>query len=361
MNSQVQILQAIGIILVVVGHKCVGLIPGSFNAWFYVYAYHMALFVFISGFLFKEKYIEDVLGYIIKKIKHLVIPYYGYNLFYGLIITILLHKNIVDFGEQITLKNFFLSGWVLGDQYVFNLAMWFVLSLFCVQVIYVLMRKMISRWRINPFLFLFLLLSVGVISIIVYTKYPSETLLPFARALFLLPFFHMGHLCKTQDKVLLMSSRKAFFVFVSVAMIITVLCVLRKLGVFPNNYEYYAVYMDFNGHIFIPYFVSILGIVFWFSFSKLMENTLGKWKLVKAVSKCTWDVMAHHLFIFFLVNWFFGLIGASGFDYVSFRQDRWYTYLTPDKIFGGEFLYYVLALSIPIGIRYVIDKFRRLL
>lgn len=357
MNKQIQILQAIGIILVVVGHKCIGTIPTMLNV-FFIYSYHMALFVFISGYLFKDEHIKDVKGYIAKKFKHLVIPYYIYNLIYGIIFTSLKKANIISYGLDFSFESFFVCGWTHGHQFSFNLAMWFVLSLFCIQVIYILIRKATEHQRINPFALLIILLTIGVGSIIVHTKYPSEALLPLTRTLFLLPFFHLGYICKSQKEISNMDLRKAIYLLFSTTVIIAAIIILKKTGHFPFNYEYYAVHMRFNGLIILPYFVSILGIAFWFSFSKITENNIGNWTITKKISRASWDIMAHHLFIFFLINLFFYTINAKGFDFTAFNQDQWYTYLTPDKLFLGIYLYHILAIYIPIKLRDIIETIK---
>ena len=51
------IMKGIGIICVVVGHSGSWLTP-------YVYMFHMVLFVFISGYLFNERYVGDLYIYV---------------------------------------------------------------------------------------------------------------------------------------------------------------------------------------------------------------------------------------------------------------------------------------------------------
>lgn len=48
MNNKMNILKAIGIITVVIGHTW-----SNVFAWFPTYSFHMALFMFISGYFFK--------------------------------------------------------------------------------------------------------------------------------------------------------------------------------------------------------------------------------------------------------------------------------------------------------------------
>ena len=54
-NNNVTIWMCLGIIFVVLGHR--GGI-NLFTEWFPYYSFHMPFFIFLAGYLFKEKYIE---------------------------------------------------------------------------------------------------------------------------------------------------------------------------------------------------------------------------------------------------------------------------------------------------------------
>ena len=84
----IDILKGIAVLLVIVGHCW------TFSGKFInkiIMAFHMPLFFFASGYLFKhtEAYKRDAIDVIIKKLKHLIIPYFmfeGINLLLSLII-----------------------------------------------------------------------------------------------------------------------------------------------------------------------------------------------------------------------------------------------------------------------------------
>ncbi|MCU6733087.1 acyltransferase family protein [Diplocloster agilis] len=98
-NNNIQfisIAKGIGILLVVLGH-C--------TAWIYlkrsIYLFHMPLFFFISGYLFKDYSVNDLSGYVIRKLKTLYLPFVGCNLFallfHQLFCSIGLYPNIDTF------------------------------------------------------------------------------------------------------------------------------------------------------------------------------------------------------------------------------------------------------------------------
>ena len=66
----VDIVKGIGIISIVVGHASWDLIIGGYviHIGSFVYLYHLAIFLFCSGYLFKEP-IQDYWMFIAKKLK----------------------------------------------------------------------------------------------------------------------------------------------------------------------------------------------------------------------------------------------------------------------------------------------------
>ena len=65
-NSHVfSIMKGLGIIFVVVGHTSYSPVHN------FVYLFHLAVFYFVAGYFFKDKYIDDKLLFLWKKIKSL--------------------------------------------------------------------------------------------------------------------------------------------------------------------------------------------------------------------------------------------------------------------------------------------------
>src|SRR5574344_3048434 len=80
-SGKINLLKAGAIMLVVSGH-----LEFSIFGMFPPYSFQLALFFFISGMLFKEKYLDDVKTYLKRSVKTLVIPYFLSN-FVSMIIT----------------------------------------------------------------------------------------------------------------------------------------------------------------------------------------------------------------------------------------------------------------------------------
>lgn len=134
------ILKGIGILTVVWGHA------GS-KVSFYMFWFHMPLFFWISGYLYRYKPTQKGVYYLIRKAKHLLVPY----LFYlGLLTFIVLAFDLwkgqpaAQFWSQ-NWKAFLWGGSLLEGVYA---TFWFATCLFFVQVVYDFLCRRVS----SPFL-----------------------------------------------------------------------------------------------------------------------------------------------------------------------------------------------------------------
>ena len=77
--------------LSVIASHCLGKgsIELNIQGWFNYRSFHMPLFMFASGYFYKRKNVENVLEYIKRKFKRLIVPIYTYNFFYGIYAQIL--------------------------------------------------------------------------------------------------------------------------------------------------------------------------------------------------------------------------------------------------------------------------------
>ena len=109
-NKVFATLSGIGIILVVSAH--VDGVLNLFNNFFPYNSFFMPLFIFISGYFFKDKNVEtfdDVKKYILKKIKNLLLYYLIWNLIYGVVRIILYNLKLDNYLVEINWKTLFIS------------------------------------------------------------------------------------------------------------------------------------------------------------------------------------------------------------------------------------------------------------
>ncbi len=100
-NREMRVLSAIGIILVVAGHLGYNLF--DIGELFPYYSFHVFIFLFVSGYFYKEESEDNIGGYLLHKGRTLLLPYFAWNLFYGLL-TNFLHGHGFSIGTAV-LKN----------------------------------------------------------------------------------------------------------------------------------------------------------------------------------------------------------------------------------------------------------------
>ena len=129
-NMQFALLSALGIFFVADGHlnnsylDIGGLIP--------YYSFHMQLFVFISGYFCREEQ-ERFASYGIRKFKRLMLPYFAWNLVYGILAAFLRGYGF-SFGDPVSLETLFAEPFRTGYQFILNHPAWFVPALFLVEL-----------------------------------------------------------------------------------------------------------------------------------------------------------------------------------------------------------------------------------
>lgn len=101
-NRQFRILSALGIIFVVAGH--LGYRAFDLGGLFPYYSFHVYIFLFVSGYFYKEEAEKNIGRYIKKKCIALLVPYFFLNLFYGILAQIL-HKVGFSLGEEFIKRN----------------------------------------------------------------------------------------------------------------------------------------------------------------------------------------------------------------------------------------------------------------
>lgn len=268
---------------------------------FPAYSFHMPLFLFLSGYLFKITHINNMKSLIIKRTKSLVIPYYYWNLFYGILVSIFLYFGIFNNAQTINLYNFFIEPIFGGYQYNFNGPSWFLISLFFVQVFYTFFRKILKRDDKNTNLIILVVLFFISFLVIKWSNLiemkNNNIPLFISRTLFGITFFHFGFYFKNYIK----------FNFSIKSLLIIILIKIISNLVVGVNYTL-SMRMIFRGYDIIPMFYSVLGILYIFNISKFIFDIIENLKLYKVkniidvIGNNTFSIMMHHMFINFLLN-----------------------------------------------------------
>jgi fucose 4-O-acetylase-like acetyltransferase len=186
--------KVLGIWLVYLGHSRI-----SSFAIQYIYAFHMPLFFFISGFLEKEKNIGETL---IHGIKTLIIPYvllYMLKYLTWLPSRIVFHREIFEGKSKITELFFNPMAGIINAfglnktewTIVFG-ASWFLITLFYIKIVHAVIKKITKRKLI-----IYLMCNVPMIILLVVLKNKEiGTILHITNVLMAFPFFSLGYYIK---------------------------------------------------------------------------------------------------------------------------------------------------------------------
>ena len=184
----IDIAKGIGILLVVYGHCQPPPLIEKF-----VYAFHMPLFFFISGFLFRHK-AGSFHRFIKGKVKRLLIPYFVFSL-----ISIPMQYLRFRAGEvdSFNMEQLFFNFFNLNGSVIYNIPLWFLMCLFvCMNLFYFISQL---KWVIQ----LLILIPLSLFSYYLSLHYIR---LPFSVdiAFYALIFVFLGY----QSKKLLFAFQK---------------------------------------------------------------------------------------------------------------------------------------------------------
>jgi len=344
-NFKFTYLKAIGILLVVLAHSGSGpSLQVSLETWFPIYAFHnpIPMFIFAAGYFYNETC--SALEYAKKRVRRLLVPFYGWHLFYGILLTILTIAGIASFGKTITLQNFLIDPWrALDNLYSFNLASWFLIVLFSVQIIYMVIRKTLKIK--NEYL-----LAIGLLALGLVGTYISTVGLPvvfreeIARLLFCLPFIQFGYLYRLKIEKHDKPSIKSLILVLAIQALL--------IGLFNSEFIFYFLVDrgQFN-NAFLPFISSITGIWFWLQICSYLSAKLRENRIIGWLGNHTLEIMIHHLFGFWLLNTLFFAIGMTDFNGGQYRTHIWYQYSI-----NGNALFLILYAIAGLAVSFAITK-----
>ena len=359
-NMQFALLSALGIFFVVDGHlnnsffDIGGLLP--------YYSFHMQLFVFISGYFCREDG-RGLISYGIKKCRRLMLPYFAWNLIYGLLAALLRSRGFA-FGEPVTLWTLFIEPFCTGYQFILNHAAWFVPALFLVELAHRglawrarqaqgepahrIGRRTAGEW---PLLFVSLLLGLGAI----WTAKHVGTegfLLTLVRMLFLLPFYCAGNLYRRELEARDRLGSPAYF---SLILLAALALALRGRPVI------YAVShcRDFPGYL-TPYLSAFLGIAFWLRVSRILTPAIENSALVRYAGRNTYPIMMHHMMVFLGIKTVYAFLAKyagifTGFDFEAYKTDFYYCYY-PRGLVQLRVFYLAAGLVLPLALHWIMTR-----
>ena len=373
-NVTFGILSAIAIIMIVAGHAGYDIL--TVGGLFPYYSFHVPLFMFISGYFYRGEEEERPLPFLKKKVKRLLLPYFIWNVIYGIVAWALRTFCGFSMGEAVSFKTLFVTPFLNGYQFMYNYAAWFVPVLFLVEVMNLCMRLVLKRLNLNSeWLILSGSLAVGMAVVQlaigghVWGLYKTP-----GRILFLYPCFQMGQFYKNKlEPRDTLGNLPYFAVVVGVQTILHLCC---------NGLAYSSVWCTgfANGPV-IPYVTAVSGIAFWLRVAKILAPLCGERRsddtaaqleeekrsglaavqnpaggFLLYLGRNTYAVMMHHVMAFMLVKMVLAGIAAhtgylADFDFTRFYEDIDYFY----TVKGAE-AFYMVYLAAGVGLPLLLQK-----
>lgn len=368
------LLSALAIVMVVAGHAGYDIL--TVGGLFPYYSFHVPLFLFISGYFYREEEEKEPFLYVKKKVKRLLFPYFAWNLVYGLIAFLLRAFCGFSMGEPVSPKSLFLDPFLNGYQFIYNFAAWFVPVLFLTEVMNLCMRLLLRKLRLyHEWLILAGTLAVGMAVVYlsvgghVWGLYKTP-----GRILFLYPCFQMGQFYKKKlEQRDTLGNIPYFAVVLGIQVLLNLCC---------NGLAYSSVWCTgfANGPV-IPYVTVVSGTAFWLRVAKILAPLAGEEQsgdfaardpgtghvaagsrtggFLLYLGRNTYAVMMHHIMAFMLVKGALAGIAAhtgylADFDFARFYSDIDYYYLVK----GAEafkMVYLAAGIALPLGLQRGID------
>lgn len=378
-NTTFRILSAFTILMVVAGH-C-GYHIMTVGELYPYYSFHVPLFVFISGYFYKASEEEAPLQYVKKKLRRLLLPYFIWNVVYGLLAWAMRTAGFA-MGEGISLRTLFIEPFLHGYQFIYNYAAWFVPALFVIEMMNlcarIVLRKVIRLvWKlwemlsggrkdirrgglskekedfITEWVMLIgsLLVGIAVVWLAIGGHVWGNYKAP-GRILFLFPSFQMGQFyLKRLEKHDTMKNLPYFAILFGLQVI---------LNVGFNGLAFSSVWCTgfANGPV-MPYVTIVSGIAFWLRVSKMLAPVFGESPAVQYLGRNTYAVMMHHVMAFMLVKTLLAVVAArsgwcADFDFAQFYTNIDYFYF----VRGAEqfgMVYLAAGVVLPLMLQYALD------
>ena len=297
-HNEMNMLKALAILLVVSGH-----LEFSLLGIFPPYSFQLALFFFISGCLFKDKYLDNVAEFVDRRIKSLLVPYFWYNLFY-LVVTVIIAKLTGKFwGQPITLKNFFITPFLNGHQFDLSCPLWFVTQLFMTMITFLFLLRVLKGVKDNK-IFHLIIFSILGFSAIPLSKviHVTPIALVVIRTMMSLFFVYFGYFYThfIKDKYDIFTTKWLGWMIV----------IQSILWMFNRDYDpehgiglsYVLVWARFDDQIIVPVLTSITGIWASLFVVKIVYPYLKDVKFLQDMGNVTYHIMANHLLVMYLIT-----------------------------------------------------------
>lgn len=355
-NLTFRYLYGFAILFVVLSH-CDGGGVEMLSNWMHFGAFHLGIFVFGSGYFFREEKLKTPFLYLWNKVKGLLLPLWCWNLFYGLVLT-LLHGLGFTFGETLTLKGILFFPVNSENLYILNMGSWFIFPFFCVQVLYGVGKVLLDfcgKPEVTDRLLQAAFILAGFAGVYFAGHgYHEYALYPVFRVLYFMPFYAFGMLYRDFLEQAFSKIPAAFCL--GAGLFISLLLNAhfgRAVYAIPSS-------CDYPFGMWATYLAGAVGILFWLKVSMVLSGLGKQCSPLLILGRSTWDIMFHQFagimavkIVFAAGSRFLGIF--RDFDFAAFWGDIWYLY-RPGGMQESALLYVLGALGISMAVKALLKK-----
>lgn len=318
----------------------------SFNGLFPYQNYHIALFVFVSGYFINLN--RNYKEFISHKFMKLIVPLYVWNFIYGILAFYLNKYHGFNLGGTFSVYNLLYAPIVDGHQFIYNMGSWFLIPLFGVQLIGFCILKPFADKNTRILyvaLCLFLLLSC-LLGIIVLQTAPENfgernITLTGLRIFYFLPFYALGVFYRFILKKYDTLNSVIYFSFIIAATLI-----LRIF--FPYCDIIPAWLGEVNAPALIIFIIGFLAIFFWLRIAKIFSPILKNSPSLTYLSMHTFDIMMHHFAGFMLLKAALSPLGH--FDTQAFKTNIWYYHFPfAENLVAPVYIFITIVIALFTG------------
>jgi len=337
-----KMLYVIAILMIVDGH--IGNFDYlSLNGLLRYQNYHIALFMFASGYFLNLTRTNK--EFFTRKLTHLILPLYVWNLIYGIISWGLNKYYDFNLGDNFDAYTLFVAPLTDGHQFIYNMASWFLVPLFFVQTISFLIlkpfadKKGFCTSKTNWLFFLFaLFLGCMALHFAPENRGMRNFNLMLWRTFYFMPSFAFGLLYRNElkkyDKF-----NTPLYLFILLGLI-SILC-----SAFPD-YNHVPSWLDsVNEPALVIYAISFLAILFWLKIAEILTPLITQSKTLQYIADHTFGIMMHHIAGFMIIKACFSY--SKGFNEIAFKSNVWYYFFPANEEYCAWF-YIVITLVIAL-------------
>ncbi len=365
-NVPMLFLQCIGIISVVFGHADMGgtTIPNLLNIAFPYYSWHMPFFVFISGYFNESGRKKPAAEFLKKKTVSLLLPALLVNLLHGAVSMWMKHLGVVSYGQDITLRNLFVTPFTTGYQFCIDVSLWFVFALYGIEVVSVLADKAARCKADRAILGVSLAVSLGCCAAAFYFHEATrgEFLNALLRFGFLFFFFRLGIFYRSTLETRLrkyLTLKTAAILFCAQAAVLGI----SGYGITINTRNMYLTTITVPNGFWCAVITPITALAFFLSLAYAAEPHVANFRLLYVLGGNTRYVLYYHQLCLIMFSFSLAMLqrlpffpSVPGFSMDKLYTGQYYSGGNPGVAFIGCLLAICVPIAMCLGIRRIKNR-----